>query len=940
MLLLAGTSCLNLFTGQTRAGQITDSGLQGFINGQFLDGGSNLYVSAAGRMQIINRWDLNGDGHLDIVMPSGHAHTEKEDTYIYLNNGSDIDGRRRIVLPANGSRDGLVGDFNRDGFTDIAVCNGDNGIHTKTNAYIYYGGPNGFGAIEGNGPGQRTTLPAYSSNAIAAGDFNGDGWTDLAIACQWQAGDPVDPAGPKLSFVYYNGAQGFDPRRRIEFDANEAILAAAAGDVDGDGRCDLVLATGKRLTICLAARNAIEDASARTELPIGARSVAIGNVTGDSHADLVLCSGEQVLVLIGASDGFSPERRFALEAKAPIDVALADFDGDGRTDIAVANHTGADGAPWIRSFVYYSDGGNFASRTRVELPSMGASAVSAGDLDGDGRPELVFSNQRVTNQYCIPSCVYWNRGGSFESTARTELETQGSVGNAIGDLNNDGRPDVVFFNFEGNFRDGASYSTIYFGDGTRNYSPQRSINIQTHYITSVAHADLDDDGRVDLILTQSRFIGGADEQMFNSLIICWGEDPTYRLRTRLTVDNMAGGVRVADLNRDGHLDLIVGAICADESDPQRKAAGLPVFWGSANGFSQRNRTLITPVAEYARVPLLADVNNDGYLDMVTQVEFGSIDFWYGSSQGIATMPGKRLDLGRKDNLVFIDSADLNKDGWVDLILPCRAIGKNAEVSSFVYYGSPAGYSNDRREQLPSKGAYEVSVADLDNDSWLDVFITSYKGNFARNFPSTIYWGSEQGLLKRKPTDIPTLAASGVETADYDGDGWIDLLISNHRLDGSSNRPGPHDHYTHSMLYWGGREGFSPQRRWDFLANGPHAMNVRDVGNGIDRGLYEDYISVARQLPDAQQPLQLQWDAHTPPGTKLAFQIRLAESKDALAGAAWTGPDGAGSWYTQSGTQIAREPRQSGAWIQYRARLSSSNGGPTPYLKSVTIRTGQ
>jgi hypothetical protein len=59
----------------------TDNSFDAFRKGEFLDGGSNLYVSASGRVQMINRWDLNGDGFLDIVMPSGHAHTEKEDTY-------------------------------------------------------------------------------------------------------------------------------------------------------------------------------------------------------------------------------------------------------------------------------------------------------------------------------------------------------------------------------------------------------------------------------------------------------------------------------------------------------------------------------------------------------------------------------------------------------------------------------------------------------------------------------------------------------------------------------------------------------------------------------------------------------------------------------------------------------------------------------------------
>src|SRR5262249_50755069 len=132
--------------------------------------------------------------------------------------------------------------------------------------------------------------------------------------------------------------------------------------------------------------------------------------------------------------------------------------------------------------IYFADGKDFKARPRIELPTMGASAVGAGDLNGDGRPELVFSNQRVLNQQNIPSCVFWNDAGQFRAQNRTELETQGSVANAIGDVNNDGLPDVVFFNFEGNFRDGPSASQIYWGDGTRNFSPLRSLEIPTHYI--------------------------------------------------------------------------------------------------------------------------------------------------------------------------------------------------------------------------------------------------------------------------------------------------------------------------------------------------------------------------------------------------------------------------------------------------------------------------
>jgi hypothetical protein len=904
-----------------------EAGFEDFRDGSFLDAGSNLYVSARGRIQIITRWDFNSDGHLDFIIPGGHGHSEKENTYIYLNSGLDLDARNRIEIPGGGSYSGFITDFNKDGWNDMAVFNNRDSHFGRVDTWIYYGGEGGFSSS------RRAELPAYSCTGGAAGDYNGDGWTDLAVACQWQAGGD-QPYGPKRSLVYWNSPSGFTKEKRMPLDfQGHTAKAVAAGDLDRDGRDDLVALAAEKIHLFLSSRDALKHPEKRLELSVKGSAVAVGDLDGKGWLDLVVAGSGEVVVIYGRKKRFLTGEAVRLKVANPRDLAVADVNGDGLEDIAVANRLGPGGNPITDSYLFFADGGDLNKEEPLRLPTLGASGVSLGDINGDGLPEMVVSNQRVLNQLCINSYVFWNTGGRFYFENRTQLATQGAVQTAIGDVNGDLLPDVAFFQEEGGFRDGPTVSTVYYGDGTRNFTLDRSVDILSHQVFGVGHADLDDDGMMDLVFSRSNYISGlAHEQ--SGLVIHWGkEDGFSESPTYLTMRAAYGGCRIADINRDGYLDILSGG--AVPCSHGESGDGFPIFWGSKNGYSQSNRSTIPfHHVEKLRAPLLMDLNRDGWLDIAGQDEWGKARIWWGDAGDFDESRITDLNLGGPWQLMYIKGADLNGDGWLDLLLPRRGPSQGTEVFSFIYYGSPGGFSDSNRVTIPSYVPYQNTISDLDRDGWLDIFLTSYGGEVSGNRPSLIYWGGPEGFLRKPRVELPTYGSSGSEIMDFDGDGFLDILIANHRRTGSVFEPLPHRHTTESMLYWGGEDGFSPENRLDMISFGPSGLNSRDLGNSYNRGLYEDYVSSPFHMPEGEKPVSIAWDAETPHETEVRFQIRTASESDQLEEAEWQGPDGADTWFTRSGSALKGAE---GGWIQYRARLITPNGGTTPYLTGVTIR---
>ncbi|VAX21021.1 hypothetical protein MNBD_IGNAVI01-402 [hydrothermal vent metagenome] len=906
-----------------------------FIDGSFDDGGANMYVSHNGKIQAINRWDVNNDSAVDILCVNSHSLVEMLDMSIYWGNGKDFSISNHSYIPANGPMWVTADDLNNDGDMDLVVPNYSNGTWTDMDSFIYYGGLGKSDTVKNGEWGfypfkKRVSLKSSAAQSAVVEDFNKDGYKDIAFAFSngfWEYRDK-DKTGSSYSRIYWGGKDGYSNENFNNIATNGATDVASA-DLNNDGWNDLVFANGNGKTsyVYFGGENGFSKKN-MLELPTNkASAVTVSDIDNNKSPDLIFAceNGNSSFVYINQNGFFSEAQRISLETFNAKDAVAADFNKDGFMDIFFTNYQfSLTGNPnlanrLINSYLYFGSEKGFSKKNRQSIQTIGAWGANAADLNNDGWVDLLVCNFQEQYSYEVPSFIYWNGPEGFKQTKRTPLYEHGAQGNSIADFNNDGFLDILICSMMGNSRGGYDPSYLYYGQKDGSFDTEDRDNLLGREAYEQAFADLDDDGDVDVLMVNR----GETTRLANEVWIYWNENNKFSTWNISGLPSYNGlGVQVADLDRNGYLDVIVSN-GPPKNIPNKSLEGSYIYWGSKNGWAVTERTELP--TKLTRSATVCDIDKDGFQDLIfgNQYKKELAIILYGN--GTRNFGKRILWLPKSEGTGMAGVADLNKDGLLDI-----AFAHNKHV--LIYYGR-SDKNFDGPIVLPIQ-AKTMTIGDVNNDGWLDLVCPYYKGNGRRTWYSSVLLGSDKGYSVENSLKFPTNGGTGSLICDFNRDGYMDVFFYCHRKDGSYDKIKDYgDHHTNSLLYWGSKDGFSDKNVQKLPSVGAHYDMGVDIGNIYNRENEFSYIS-SPYLSDELNTVSIDWDAEVPADTDLKFQIRTADSEASLKKATWNGPKGAGTYFTKTDNSITN---LSGRWIQYRVIFNMGNGADTPILNKVEIK---
>jgi VCBS repeat protein/K319-like protein len=682
--------------------------------------------------------DFNRDGWVDIATSNEGPHG----VAVLLNRGSAGGFTQSFIALPGGPFDIEAGDLNKDSVPDIAVANADgnqinvmfgraSGGFTTPLQIGANGNPRdltladmdgdgnldivytlfnfqGVQILHGDGAGtfrarMGAATVAVNPQGIVAGDFNLDGRLDLAVASN---------AAPLVTLLFQTAAGTFS---RQDVPGRYTTNVLATGDFNKDGHLDLAAAStsGAAVEIYLGVAGGLAYAAAYPTGP-QPRGLAAADLNRDGRLDIITGNraSATVSVLTGNADGtFAAGIELAAGGGSRV-VAAADFDNDGRVDIATGNEYAASVTVLSNTTTFERIAYAFHRKT-LGTPSntgMGVASIGVADFDHDGRLDVATQN--------------WPRG--FVTLLANGKTTLTAADTAIGRikaarLNGDAHADVVAAT--GNSLNVGSVIMSFLGDGTGSF-PNSTASQAGIVVAGYRLADMNRDGRLDLLAfgyTPGDYYRGEVQ------LLPGRGDGGFSTGVRIPLRKHTLGIAVGDVNRDGALDFVT--YYQDCCEPGALAE---IYTGSGGGTFNLSQTVHFNEWPYMGGAGLADVDSDGYLDLVAtsyvRQPNGQPAYRIGTSRGSAAgfgepqygqgpQPDQTVGGGGIADLHPEGLADLNLDGRVDVF------GNGADLllgNGDGTFGAPEGFV--------ANGIMDVLIVDFDGDGLPDVVYPGYAGS--------------------------------------------------------------------------------------------------------------------------------------------------------------------------------------------------------------------
>jgi len=451
------------------------SGGYSFYNGTVVTGLNRATGLAVG--------DVNGDGLADVVLAGDVDQPSPPHSALELLSaqpGGFFAAPVQVATFSQHTTGTVLGDFDHDGHLDVAVALDDRVAVFRGLA----GG--GFGA-------ESDVLTGTSPRQLATGDLNGDATADLVVA----TGAGVD---------VLLGHPGTGLGTPVAYSSTITPAGLALGDVTGDGHTDVVVAgTGATTAVETYAGHGDGTLTAAVVSSAGSGAVApsalaLGDLNGDGRLDAALTVGGNVVSALGAGTGtFSAARTAPAAADlAGASLAVVDADRDGHADVVYG--LGAYGLAWL-----LGRGDGTLRAPTAAAPLGGVTAMAGADFNGDGRPDLaVVSGSTATIEL-------GNGDGTFTVAGSATL-SGAAVQVVAADLTGDGRPDLAVTEVDSaTVTD--SLAILPVGAAGTLGAPVASYTL-LGAPQGLAAGDVDGDGHADLAVlaagTVQLFLGGGD----------------------------------------------------------------------------------------------------------------------------------------------------------------------------------------------------------------------------------------------------------------------------------------------------------------------------------------------------------------------------------------------------------------------------------------------